>query len=97
LGVYTVGPQGLGLTKRKRRQRKALPAFTNVVLSLKREGHTCPRHTEVVVGTVEDVPAEIADNPDVGRDTNFEAAAELPKKATLIFRSGESDSPLLIK
>ena len=69
-----------------------LPAFTNVVLFLEGEGQARPRHAEVVMGTFYNVPAEISHNPDVGRDSDLQTAAELAGKAAFIFRSGEPEA-----
>ncbi|PYK47091.1 MAG: hypothetical protein DME46_00510, partial [Verrucomicrobia bacterium] len=85
------------MQKKKRRQHRGPAGVRNVDLFLKGEGQPCPRHTEVVAGTVKDVPAEISQNTDMGRDTDFEAAAKLPNKAALVFCGGEAELSLLIK
>src|SRR4029077_11208823 len=51
--------------------------------SLEREINAGARHAEIVVWTVDKVPAEIIDPADVPSETDFEAAADLANRPRL--------------
>lgn len=47
------------------------------------EGNTAARHTEIIVGTINHIPTEIAHPPDVRSKTNLETATRLAKSFRL--------------
>lgn len=53
------------------------PQLFNKGTKLERETDSRPHHSEIVAVTIYDIPVEIVNDPNVGCETNFEAAAEL--------------------
>jgi hypothetical protein len=64
-------------SKAKRRHPSKSNAAVAKLSTLEREIQTGSSHAEVVPGTINNIPAEIAGETDVTRYTNFEAAAKL--------------------
>jgi hypothetical protein len=61
-----------------------MPPSENFLL-LEREVQTGSSQAEVVLGTIDNIPAEIAGQTDVTRKTNFEAAAKLAHGPAIVF------------
>ena len=63
------------------------------------ERNTAARHTEIIVGTINHIPTEIAHPPDVRSKTNLETATRLAKSFTLAtgMRNRKTDTDRLAR
>src|ERR1700720_3919456 len=61
---------------------------------LEREIDARPGHSEIVLRTINNVPAEITHPADVGRDTNFKTATELSHTTRFGLKPGTNYVPV---
>ena len=66
-----------------------------LVRDLKREGQSRPGHAEVVMGTLEEIPAEVSHPANVSGESNLQTAADLTNKSALVFFGSEAEHAFL--
>src|SRR5438552_4091542 len=58
---------------------------------LKREGQSRPGHAEVVMGTLDKIPAEVSHPANVSGESDLQTGADLTSKSALVFCGSETE------